>query len=64
MTKVLFLPEVADQFLELAEVLYQKGYLGLKEVAVKVKKDAPPSCGRFRLILQILQKRSIIYCNS
>ena len=64
MTKVLFLPEVADQFLELAEVLYQQGYLGLKEVAVKVKKDPPPSCGRFRLILQILQKRSIIYCNS
>ena len=28
MTKVLFLPEVVDQFLELAEVLYQKGYLG------------------------------------
>lgn len=34
MTKVLFLPEVVDQFLELAEVLYEKGYLGLKEVAV------------------------------
>ena len=34
MTKVLFLPEVVDQFLELAEVLYEKGYLGFKEVAV------------------------------
>ena len=34
MTKVLFLPEVVDQFLELAEVLHQKGYLGFKEVAV------------------------------
>ena len=34
MTKVLFLPEVVDQFLELAEVLYQKGYLGFKEVAI------------------------------
>ena len=30
MTKVLFLPEVVDQFLELAEVLYQKGYLGCR----------------------------------
>ena len=63
MTKVLFLPEVADQFLELAEVLYQKGYLGLKEVAVnyseqlfrdiqnslpvKVKKDAPSYFKRY-----------------
>ena len=28
MTKVLFLPEVVDQFLELAEILYHKGYLG------------------------------------
>lgn len=63
MTKVLFLPEVADQFLELAEILYQKGYLGLKEVAVnyseqlfrdiqitlpvKVKKDAPSYFKRY-----------------
>lgn len=30
MTKV----EVVHQFLELAEVLYQKGYLGFKEVAI------------------------------
>ena len=57
MTKVLFLPEVVDQFLELAEVLYNNGYLGFKESAIacaeqlfkdiqhdlplKVKKDAP-----------------------
>lgn len=34
MTKVLFLPEVVDQFLELAEILYHKGYLGFKEVAI------------------------------
>ena len=27
MTKVLFLPEVVDQFLELAEILYKEGYL-------------------------------------
>lgn len=63
MTKVLFLPEVADQFLELAEVLYQQGYLGLKGVAVnyseqlfrdiqntlpvKVKKDAPSYFKRY-----------------
>jgi hypothetical protein len=57
MIKVLFLPEVVDQFLELAEVLYNKGYLGFKEIAIdyseqlfndikvnlpiKVKKNAP-----------------------
>lgn len=35
MTKVLFLPEVAEQFLELAEILYEKGYLGFKAVAIK-----------------------------
>ena len=32
MIKVLFLPEVVDQFLELAEVLYNKGYLGFKDM--------------------------------
>lgn len=63
MTKVLFLPEVVDQFLELAEILYQKGYLGLKEIAVnyaeqlfrdiqtdlpiKVKKNAPEYFNRY-----------------
>ena len=57
MIKVLFLPEVVDQFLELAEVLYNKGYLGFRETAIeyseqlfkeiqtnlpiKLKKDAP-----------------------
>lgn len=55
--KVLFLPEVVDQFLELAEVLYDKGYLGFRDAAqayseqlfsdiqtslpIKVKRDAP-----------------------
>ena len=34
MIKVLFLPEVADQFLELAEVLYNEGYLGFKDIAI------------------------------
>ena len=63
MTKVLFLPEVVDQFLELAEVLYEKGYLGFKEIAVnyseqlfrdihanlplKVKKGAPTYFKRY-----------------
>ena len=57
MIKVLFLPEVVDHFLELAEVLYNKGYLGFKDIAIdyaeklfrdiqanlhtKVKKNAP-----------------------
>lgn len=57
MTKVLFLPEVVSQFLELAEILYAKGYLGFKEIAIdyaeslfqdikvnlpyKLRKDAP-----------------------
>jgi hypothetical protein len=35
MIKVLFLPEVVDQFLELAEVLYNKGYLGFRETAIE-----------------------------
>lgn len=55
--KVLFLPEVVDQFLELAEILYEKGYFGFEDAAqsyseqlfrdiqeqlpVKVKKEAP-----------------------
>jgi hypothetical protein len=30
--RVLFLPEVVNQFLELAEILYQKGYLGNNHV--------------------------------
>ena len=32
--KVLFLPEVVDQFLELANILYEKGYLGFKDAAL------------------------------
>lgn len=32
--KVLFLPEVVDQFLELADVLYEKGYLSYKDAAL------------------------------
>ena len=63
MIKVLFLPEVVDQFLELAEILYNKGYLGFKDTAIdyaeqlfrdiqqnlpiKVKKDAPSYFERF-----------------
>ena len=34
MTTVLFLPEVVNQFLELAEILYDKGYLGFKDAAI------------------------------
>ena len=32
--KVLILPEVVNQFLELAETLYNKGYLDYKETAI------------------------------
>ena len=32
--KVLFLPEVVNQFLELAEILYNEGYLGFKDSAI------------------------------
>ena len=32
--KVLFLPEVVNQFLNLAEVLYDGGYLGFKDAAI------------------------------
>lgn len=55
--KVLFLPEVVNQFMELAEILYDKGYFGFKDAAleyseqlfrdiqanlpIKVRKDAP-----------------------
>lgn len=61
--KVLFLPEVVDQFLELAEILYDKGYLGFKDAAlayseelfrdiqanlpIKVKKGAPAYFERY-----------------
>ena len=33
--KVLFLPEVVDQFLELADILYEKGYMGFKDTALE-----------------------------
>ena len=39
MIKVLFLPEVVDQFLELAEVLYNKGYLGFKDIQTYIPKS-------------------------
>ena len=61
--KVLFLPEVVDQFLELADILYEKGYLGFKDAAldyseqlfrdiqtnlpIKVGKDAPAYFERY-----------------
>ena len=32
--KVLFLPEVVNQFLELAQVLYDEGYLSFKDAAI------------------------------
>ena len=32
--RVLFLPEVVQQFLELAEILYDKGYLSFKDKAI------------------------------
>jgi hypothetical protein len=35
MTKVVILPEVVDYFLELASVLYVKGYFGFEETAVR-----------------------------
>lgn len=34
MMRVLFLPEVVDQFLNLAEILYNKGYLNYKDTAI------------------------------
>jgi len=33
--KVMFLPEVIDYFLELSEILYEKGYFGFEENAIK-----------------------------
>ena len=38
-TKVLFLPEVIDYFLELADVLYDKGYFGFEETAIKYARE-------------------------
>lgn len=34
MMRVLFLPEVVDQFLNLSEILYNKGYLNYKDTAI------------------------------
>lgn len=61
--KVLFLPEVVDQFLDLAAILYEKGYFGFKDEAIhyseslfqdihnrlpiKVKKGAPAYYARY-----------------
>ena len=63
MKRVLFLPEFIDQYLEISEVLYDKGYLNFKDSAkkyaesllidiqtnlpIKVKKDAPPYFERY-----------------
>ena len=32
--KVLFLPEVVNQFLELVQLLYDEGYLGFKDASM------------------------------
>jgi len=34
MAQVKFLPEVVDQFLQLANILYDEGYLGFKDAAI------------------------------
>ncbi len=39
MKKVLFLPEVVEQFLELAEILYNKGYMSFKDSAVEYSEN-------------------------
>ena len=61
--RVLFLPEVVDRFLELAEILYDKGFFSFKDAAleyseqlfreiqanlpIKVKKGAPAYFERY-----------------
>ena len=37
--KVMFLPEVIDYFLNLADVLFDKGYFGFSENAIKYAKE-------------------------
>ena len=37
--RVLFLPEVVQQFLELAEILYDQGYMGFKDSAIDYSED-------------------------
>lgn len=34
MAQVKFLPEVVDQFLQLAYIIYNEGYLGFKDIAL------------------------------
>ena len=36
---VLFLPEVIDYFLNLADILYEKGYFGFEENAIKYARE-------------------------
>ena len=61
--KVLFLPEVSQQFVELAEILYDKGYLSFlddaieysdslfrqiqRELPIRVHRDAPAYFNRY-----------------
>jgi len=37
--KVMFLPEVVDYFLNMADILYDKGYFGFEENAIKYAKE-------------------------
>jgi len=37
--KVLFLPEVVDYFLNMADALYDKGYFGFEENAIKYARE-------------------------
>ena len=37
--RVLFLPEVSQQFVELAEILYDKGYMSFLDTAVKYSEE-------------------------
>ena len=36
---VLFLPEVIDNFLNLADILYEKGYFGFEENAIRYARE-------------------------
>jgi len=37
--RIIIMPEVVDYFLELAEILYDKGYFGFEENAIKYARD-------------------------
>jgi len=37
--RVIILPEVVDYFLELADILYEKGYLGFEDTAIQYAKE-------------------------